>query len=57
MTVLEGGAGVAWYDWCVVEEVEESSAVAREEHLLLCAFDDGGEVDVVGFLELLASLE
>lgn len=30
--------------------------MAREENLLLSAFDGSGEVDVVGFLELLTSL-
>ena len=54
--VFEGGARVAWDDGGVVEEVEEAAAVAREEDLFLGALDHGGEVDVVGFFELLAGL-
>ena len=47
MRVFEGGAGVAWHDGGVVEEVEESAAVAGEQDLFFCALDYGGEVDVV----------
>ena len=54
--VLERGPGIAWYYRRVVEEVKDAAAVAREEDLLLGALDDGGEVDVVGFFQLLTSL-
>lgn len=56
MSVLERGSGVAWYYGGVVKEVKDAAAVAREEDLLLGALDDGGEVDIVGFLQLLTSL-
>ena len=56
VSVLEGGSGVAWDNGGVVEEVEEAAAVAGEENLLLGALDDGGEVDVIGFFQLLTSL-
>lgn len=56
MRVFEGWARVAWDDGGVVEEVEEAAAVAREENLFLGALDHGGEMDVVGFFELLAGL-
>ena len=54
--VLERGPGVAWDHGGVVQEVQDAAAVAREEDLLLGALDDGGEVDVVGFFQLLTSL-
>ena len=54
--VLERGPRVARYDGGVVEEVQDAAAVAGEEDLLLGALDDGGEVDVVGFFQLLTGL-
>jgi len=54
--VLKGVADVARDDGGVVEEVEEASAVTREEGLFLGALDGGGEVDVVGFFEFLTGL-
>lgn len=56
MGVFERGAGVAGNDGGVVEEVEEAAAVAGEDDLLFGALDCGGEVEVVGFFELLAGL-
>ena len=54
--VLEGRARVAGDDGRVVEQVQQAPAVARQDGLLLGPLDDGGEVDVVGFLDLLACL-
>lgn len=56
VAVLEGGAGVTWYHWRIIEKVEKPSAMAGEEHLLFGTFDNRGKVDVVGFFELLPSL-
>lgn len=53
---LVGWADVAWYDGRVVEQLEETHAVAREDDLLLGALDGGEELGVVGFLQLLACL-
>lgn len=38
----------------VVEQVDELACLGCEEDLLLCALDDGGCVQVVGFFEFLA---
>lgn len=54
--VGEGLAHIAGDDGCVVEVVEEAAAVFGEDDLFLCAFDGGGEVEVVGFFELLTGL-
>jgi hypothetical protein len=54
--VLEDGVCIAWYDWGVIKEVEHAASLLGEDDLFLGALDSGGEVDVVGFLELLTSL-
>jgi len=56
MSMLEFRAGVARYNWGIVEKVQQAAAVAGEHYLLFSTFDGGGEVKVVGFLELLACL-
>ena len=56
VSVLERGPGVAWDDGGVIKEVQDAAAVAGQEDLLLGALDDGGEVDVVGFFQLLTGL-
>jgi hypothetical protein len=40
----------------IVEQVEQSACMLGEDDLLLGAFDDGGEVDVEGFLDFLPGL-
>lgn len=47
---------IARHDGGVVEVVQEPAPVLGEDDLLLGALDSGGEVDVVGFLELLPGL-
>ena len=56
VAVFEGGSCIAGHDGSVVEEVEETAAVAGEKDLLFGAFDCRREVEVVGFFELLAGL-
>ena len=55
--MLECWARVTWDNGGVVEEIEEATAVFREKDLFLSALDDGCEMDVVGFFELLAGLD
>ena len=50
----EGGALLAGDDGGVVEEVDEVAGALGEEDLFLGTLDDGGGVEVEGFLELLA---
>ena len=45
---------VAWYDWGVVEHLDQLARVLGKHDLLLGALDDGSGVDIVGLLELLA---
>lgn len=52
----EGLTDVAGNNRCVVKKVQETSTMPGEDDLLLSAFDRGGEVEVVRFLELLPSL-
>jgi hypothetical protein len=54
--VLEDWVCIAWYDRGVVEKVEHAACLLGEDDLFLGALDSGGEVDIVGFLKLLASL-
>jgi hypothetical protein len=54
--ILEDGVYIAWYDRGVVKEVKHAACLLGEDDLFLGALDSGGEVDIVGFLELLASL-
>ncbi len=54
--MLEWCASVAWYHGSVVEEVQYATAMTSEHDLLLGTLDGGGEMEIVGFLELLASL-
>lgn len=54
--VLELWTHVAGDDGGVVEQVQETAAVAREDDLFLGAFDGGGKLGGIGLLELLSSL-
>ncbi len=47
---------VSWDDWGVIEEVEKTAAVARENNLLLGTLNCGSKLGGIGLLELLASL-
>ena len=56
--MLEGvWTSVARNDGRVVKQIKQPAAVARQNYLLFCTLYNGGGVDVVGFLELLPSLE
>jgi len=50
------GASIAGHDGAVVEEAQEPASMAGEDDLLLSALDGGGELGLVGRLQLLASL-
>lgn len=50
-------SGVTWHDRGVIEEVEQFPAVCGKDDLLLGTLNSGGEVDVVGLLDLLSRLE
>ena len=52
----EGGMNVTRYDRGIIDQVQETTGVLREDNLLLSALDGGCEVEIVGFLELLTSL-
>ena len=52
----EGRMNVARYDRGIIDQVQETTGVLREDNLLLSALDGGCEVEIVGFLELLTSL-
>jgi hypothetical protein len=52
----EGWMDVAGYDRGVVDEVQESTGMFREDNLLLGTLDGGSEVVVISFLKLLTSL-
>ena len=54
--MLKSWSRVARNYGCVIEEVEDPAAVSRKEDLLFSALNNGGEVNVVGFLQLLTSL-
>lgn len=54
LVLLEGWVCITGLDRGVVEELEEVAGVAGEHGLLLASFEEGGGVDEVGFLELLA---
>lgn len=56
MAVLEDGASVTWNDGSIIEKVQETTAVAGENDLLLGALDGCSEFGGVCFLELLATL-
>jgi hypothetical protein len=55
--VLPWWANIAWNNGSVIEEVEETTAVAGEDDLFLGSFDGGSKFGGVGFLQLLAGLE
>ena len=55
--VLEDGVCIPWYNGRVVKEVEHAACLLGEDNLFLSALNSRSEVDVVSFLELLASLE
>jgi hypothetical protein len=46
----------AWDYWGVVDEDEEALGLFGQEGLFLGPFEDGGEVDLVGFAEFLTCL-
>ena len=52
-----GGTHIAWHDWGVVKEVQDTAAVAREDDLLLGTLDRCCELRGVCFLQLLAGLK
>jgi hypothetical protein len=54
--VRERLAYIAWNNWSVIKVVQEASPVLGEDDLLLGTLDGCGEMEVVGFLELLACL-
>jgi len=49
-------ARVAGNDGRVVQEPQQAAAVAGQDDLLLCALDDGGELGLIGLLQLLTGL-
>lgn len=54
--VLEDGVCIPWYNGRIVKEVEHAACLLGEDNLFLGALNSRSEVDIVGFLELLASL-
>lgn len=54
---LENGMYVSWHDRRVVKEVQHTASLLGQNDLLLGSLDRGRKVDVIGFLELLASLD
>ena len=48
--------GVAWNDRTVIKEVQNATRMLGKQDLLLSALYGCSEVNVVGFLELLARL-
>ena len=55
-TMLKSRASITWHDGSVIKQVQESTTMASEHDLLLGTLDGGGEVEIVGILELLARL-
>jgi len=53
---LECWVCVTGHDGSVVKEVQDATRVFGKQDLLLGALDGGGQVEVVGFLELLTRL-
>jgi hypothetical protein len=53
--IVVGRTLLAGHNGRIVEQVDELSRLCREQDLLLGSLDDGGGVDVVSLLELLAS--
>lgn len=56
MSMLKGGAGVARYDWCVIEKIKQPPAMASERNLFFSALDGCRQMYIIGLFELLASL-
>ena len=56
MAVRKRLAHIAWYHRRVVEEVQETAAMLREDNLLLSTLDGGCKVEVISLLELLSGL-
>jgi hypothetical protein len=53
--IVVGWTLLARHNGRIVEQVDKLSRLCREQDLLLGSLDDGGGVDVVSLLELLAS--
>lgn len=49
-------SNITGYDWSIVKEVQKSATISGKDDLFLGSFDGGCEVQIVGFLELLACL-
>lgn len=56
LTILKGLVVVSGDDGRVVKEIEDATSLFGQDDLFLSSLNCGGEMDVVGFLELLASL-
>ena len=54
--MLKRRTGVTWDNWGVIEEVQETAAMAREDNLLLSTLNGGSKLGGIGLLELLAGL-
>ena len=52
----KAGTSIAWNHWRVVKKSQEPTSVLGENDLLLCSFDCGKKLGVIGFLELLTGL-
>ena len=54
--MLESGTDVSRDDGSIIQEIENSSTMSGEDDLLLCTFDSGRELNVIGLFELLTCL-
>ena len=54
--VLKCWTGVTWNNWGIIKEVQETTAVASEDDLLLGALNGGSELGSICLLQLLAGL-
>jgi len=54
--ICEWLSNVTRDDWSIVKQVQQLAAIPGEDDLLLSSFDGSSEMEVIGLLELLASL-
>ena len=55
--MFECRANISRHDGGIVQQVEETAAVAGKEDLFFGALNCGGEVQIICFLEFLSSLK
>ena len=54
--MLKGWTSVTWDHWSIIKKVQETTAMASKDDLLLSTLNGGGEFSGIGLLKLLTGL-